>query len=353
MTGGDPLAVELALDRVEAELAAELPGHLRAFARAHAAGAPPPPAPAAARRAVAPALQALAHPALAGRGLALLRLAAPLAVEDDPAVARARAAAPTWPALAALAAARDPASRARFGRGFVELMHALHGARLAPRDPLAAAGDPRAPLEGWDAPDRAPGRAIDRAEIEATWRQLARRHGAEGRVTLVESTARPRAFIVEPGREVIAVIPARVATPAARFAVLHELGHALGGLLAPAPLPRAVDEAVASFTARALEDPAHPWYSPLAAAARARRTAIAALLDEIERALPSLGVPPSPQPPRALWDDAGAQAAYLAAEPIADGWSREPALAPAIARDAAAAQAAALAGLAPIREPAR
>src|SRR5690348_7615567 len=112
---------------MEAELAAELPGHLRAFARAHAAGAPSPPAPAAARRAPALALRALAHAELADRGLALLRLAAPIAVEDDPAVARARAAPATWPALAALAAARDAASHARFGRRFVELMHALHG----------------------------------------------------------------------------------------------------------------------------------------------------------------------------------------------------------------------------------
>jgi hypothetical protein len=194
-------------------------------------------------------------------------------------------------------------------------------------------------------PPRASRALIDRAEIEATWRELARRHGAEGRVAIVESAARPRAFIVEPGREVIVVIPARVATPAARFAVLHELGHALGGLLAPAALPRAVDEAVASYAARALEDPAHPWSSPLAAAARTRRTAIAALLDEIERALPALGAPPSLHPPRALWHDPGAQAAYVAAERIADGWSPAAPLAPAIARAAAAAARTALAAI--------
>src|SRR5689334_3933750 len=74
--GGAPLARELELERVEAELAAELPAHLRAFARAHAAGAPAPPAPAAARRArtAALALGATAEPALAARALALLRL---------------------------------------------------------------------------------------------------------------------------------------------------------------------------------------------------------------------------------------------------------------------------------------
>jgi len=343
----DPLAIELALDRAEAELAAELPAHLRAFARAHAAGAPAPPAPAVARRSSAPARRALAHPALADRGLELLRLVAPIAIEDEPAVARARAATPTWPSLAALAAARDAASHTRFGRRFVELMHALHGAPRAPQDEQGSID----PIEGWDAP----GRAVSPPEIEAVWRELSRRHGAEGRVEIVASAARPRAFVVEPGREVIVVVPVRVETPAARFAVLHELGHALGGLIAPVALPRAVDEAVASYAARALEEPAHPWHTPLAAAARIRRTAIAALLDELERALPAIVSPPAPRPPWALWHDAGAQASYVAAERIADGWSTggaqpESGLGPAIARAAELADRAALAAL---REPTR
>ncbi|HSK02410.1 MAG TPA: hypothetical protein VK932_14255, partial [Kofleriaceae bacterium] len=54
--GDPPLELELALDRIEAELAAELPGHVRAFARAHADGAKAPPAPAAARRVASAAL---------------------------------------------------------------------------------------------------------------------------------------------------------------------------------------------------------------------------------------------------------------------------------------------------------
>jgi hypothetical protein len=358
--GADPLAVELALDRVEAELVAELPAHLRAFARAHAAGAPVPPAPAAVRRAASVVLARRAAaaelPELTERGLALLRLVAPSAIEDDPAVARARAAEPAWPALAELAAARDAASRARFGRRFVELMRALGGAGGA-----GGAGDPPVvvgplgaldPIDGWDAP----GHAIDRAEIEVVWRELAQRHGAQGRVEVIASDAgRPRAFVVEPGREVIVVVPAGVATPAARFAVLHELGHALGGLLAPAALPRAVDEAVASYAARALEAPSHPWYSPLAGAARARRTVIARLLDEIERALPALEAPPPPSPraPWALWHDPGSQASYVAAEQIAEGWSSggaEAGLAGAISR---AAAVAARATIAAIREPVR
>src|SRR6266581_4354542 len=89
----DAMQAELALELVEGELAAELPAHLRAFARAHA----------------------------------LLRLVAPIAIEDDPAVARARAEPPSWPGLAALAAARDAVAQRRFGCGAIEWLHRLHG----------------------------------------------------------------------------------------------------------------------------------------------------------------------------------------------------------------------------------
>jgi len=388
------LELEMDLDRVEAELAAELPGHMRAFARAHAAGAPAPPAPAAVRRTSVAALarRAVAYPALAARGLALLRLVVPVLVEGDPAVARARAAAPMWPSLAALAAAREAASRVRFGLGFVEIVHALHGApavgapapgrheSLALREPLEPreamesreAMEPRESMEsrgplalraaleppaGWTEPDRAAG-ATGAAEIDAIWRELARCHGAAGRLELVASAAaRPRAFVVEPGREVIAVVPARVETPAARFAVLHELGHALAGLIAPAALPRAVDEAAASYAARAMEASAHPWHSPLAAAARARRTALAAALDELERAGASSTVARAPaaqdpllagtRPPWALWHDPGAQASYVRAEQIADRWAEEAGspLARRLASESAAVAGSAVAAL--------
>jgi hypothetical protein len=335
---GPPLELELALDRAWAELAAELPAHVRAFARAHAAGAPAPPAPAAAKQA-ALARRALAHPALAARGLALLRLAVPVVVEGEPAVARARAGEPSWPAYPALAAARDAASRARLGAGFLGLVHVLHGAADGAADASDAALALLEPPEGW----RARSRAIGPTEIDAVWRELARRCGAAGRLELVASErARPRAFVVEPGREVIAVVPARVETAAARFAVLHELGHALAGLLAPEALPRAVDEAAAAYAARAMESPAHPWHSPLAAAACARRTALARALDAIERgaASPPAGV----RPPWALWHDPGAQASYVRAEQLADAWAAE-AAAPATpaAPTAPAAPAAALA----------
>jgi hypothetical protein len=306
--------LELELDRFEAELAAELPAHMRAFARAHAAGEPPPPAPAPARRvsALAIALGALGQPALAARGLSLLRLAVPLIVERDAAVARARGADRAWAALGPLVAARDAASRARFGLGFIDLIHALHGSgdARAPR-PVGSLEPPA----GWKTPDR----VIGPEEIDEVWRGLAQRYGAVGRLELVPSeTARPRAFVVEPGREVLAVVPARVETPSARFAVLHELGHALAGLIVAAALPRAVDEASAAYAARSMEAADHPWHSPLAAEARGRRAALAAKLDEAER---GGATPGTAKPPWALWHDPGAQASYVRAEQIADAWA--------------------------------
>src|SRR5690349_14684127 len=112
------MQAEMALDLLDGELAAELPAHLRAFARAHADGRPPPAAPLIARLAssVRAARDAMQHEVLADRGLALLRLVAPLVIEDDPVVAAARAKPPSWPGLQELARARDAAAQAKFGR---------------------------------------------------------------------------------------------------------------------------------------------------------------------------------------------------------------------------------------------
>src|SRR5690242_20501933 len=117
----DALEAEMALDLVEGEFAAELPAHVRAFARAHADGRPPPAAPLVARLAstLGAARAALAHDVLVERGLALARLAVPLAIESDPAVTAARAAAPSWAGLTALARARDAVAQARFGCGAI------------------------------------------------------------------------------------------------------------------------------------------------------------------------------------------------------------------------------------------
>jgi hypothetical protein len=322
------LEVELALDRVEAQLASELPPHVRAFAAAYAAGKMLPAAPELAGRAstVELARRALAHASLRARGLTLLRLAAPLALERDKRVLMARTAQPSWDALAELVRARDTAAIAQFGRGASLVMHVLHG---APRPEGAVVVPPA--MEGWSAVDAAlPARAVDDA-----WRELARRHNVRGTVRIVRAEARPRAFVVEaagPRAEVIVVVPVRVDSPAARFAVLHELGHALAHLASPAGLPRALDEAVASYAARLLEEPGSPWYSPLAAAARARRGLLAHALDIVEEDLGKRGhaaardvsgVTLGARPPWALWHDPGAQAMYVEAERISQHWWTE------------------------------
>jgi len=312
------LDAEVALDRLDAELASELVPHMRAFARSYVTGGALPAAPAAMRRAssLEVARRALVHPELADRALGLLRLIVPTLLDDDPRVARARQAAATWPAMLALAAARDEAARARFGVGAVPLLHALHGSEA-----VAAAVDLPPPIEGWTMK----GAPIQVGDLVDAWGWLARRHG--GRMIHLEvGDVRPRTFVVDPRREVIVVHPEVIDTPAARFAVMHEYGHALAAFLVRADqgvLPRAVDEAVASYIARLIEhrDQVAPgWYSPHAAAARARRLAVAMHLDAIERALPAIGELPSERPPWALWHDPGAQAAYVTAEAIADRW---------------------------------
>jgi hypothetical protein len=262
------------------------------------------------------ARDACRHDVLADRALALLRLVAPLVIEDDPAVVAARAEPPSWPGLAKLAAARDAAARARFGDGAIRLLHRLHGvpevARIAHEAPGPA-------IEGWQTPD---GTVLDPTAILDAWRAIAARTGVEGNVRVDRSKrAHPRAFVVEPKREVIIVVPEEIATPAARFAVLHELGHAVVALALPAGVPRVVDEAAASYIARLAEPPSWlppKWPHERAAAARRRRLALAAMLDEVERNLPELADVPANAPPWALWNDPGAQAAYVEAEVIAD-----------------------------------
>lgn len=314
------LDAELVLDALEAELALDLPAHVRAFARAYAAGAPEPAAPPIVRRpsTVTTARRALVHPELADRALALLRLAVPVAIEDDIHVAIARATTQRdWDAYETLVHRRDAAAHARFGMRHVELMHALHGSR-SDEALLVRELPPRIP--GWLEPDG----ERSRAEIDALWIELATSHGgALGNVQILVGTdVRPRAFVVEPGREVIVALPARVTTPADRFAVLHELGHAIAALASAMPLPRVVDEAAAAYVARAMERPLGAWTSALAAPARARRLRVAQVLDGIERGGVD-AMPPTERPPWALWHDPGAQAAYVAAEALAERWAIE------------------------------
>ena len=322
----DVLDVEVALDLVEGELAAELPAHMRAFARAHADGRPPPAAPLVARLAstIDTACRACRHDVLAERGLALLRLAAPLAVESDPAVTRARAEAPSWDGLGALASARDAAARARFDCGAIELLHRLHGTDTVPV--TADPPEPGPPVDHWQDRDG----VFDPGAVDDAWQAIATRLGVSGRVRVDRAQAtgtRPRTFVIEPRVEVIVVVPNDLGTPAARFAVLHELGHAVAALVLSAGVPRVLDEAVASYVARLAEPPRSwlpaRWSSELALAARRRRASIAAALDWVERSLPAVRAPVGAAPAWALWHDPGAQASYVAAEVIADRLHRE------------------------------
>jgi hypothetical protein len=337
MEACDLVAVELRLDHVEAELATELPPHMRAFARAYARGAAPPPAPDVLQRraTLATARAALAHPILADRGLALLRLVAPIALEADVGVAAALAAQPTWDALAALARARDAAAAALFGRRAIDVLHRLHGTAGGDAgEDAAALSELPPPVTAWSEPD---GVALDDHAISHAWDTIRARHGVTGAVRFERTaSARPRTFVVQPRGEVVVVIPAQIASPAARFAVLHELGHVLAALALSAGIPRVIDEAAAAYVARLIERPGEragdavgTWYSAVAGPARARRHRLARRLDRIERALPAIVEPPAEQPPWALWHDPGAQAAYVAAEALADAIEHDIGAAPA------------------------
>jgi hypothetical protein len=315
---------------------------VRAFAHAYAGGQPSPGAPAVASRSssldLAVRALRLAPADVANRSLALLRLLAPIAIESDAAVSAARGGELSWDAWRDLAAARDAAARRRFGVDHVALMHWIHGD--APGAPLGQAAPSTvtwpAPLEGWydrEAP-------ISHAFVERAWRDLADRHGVRGTCRIVRAPeARPRAFIVEPGREVIVVL-GELATPAQRFAALHELGHAVAALLVGGTVPRVVDEAAAAFIARLVEHEGAldlPWFTPLAVPARTRRRQIAAALDAIERGATDRPTDrPIDRPPWALWNDPAAQAAYVGAESIAERWWNELGAMPAAGAFAAA-----------------
>jgi hypothetical protein len=194
-------------------------------------------------------------------------------------------------------------------------LHRLHGLDEAPVPPHDAPGPP---IDGWHAPDK----ALDHSAIVDVWHAIAARLGVTGNVRIDRAArARPRAFVIEPKLEVIVVVPDVVDSPAARFAVLHELGHAACALSLAGGVPRVLDEAAASYVARLAEPGGWlppRWESPLAAGARRRRIAIAAMLDHVERDLPAVHDVPGATPPWALWHDPGSQAAYVAAEQIAD-----------------------------------
>lgn len=312
MADRQELDIEIVLDRIEGQLDVELRIHMQAFARAYAVGTALPPAPDLAGRAstAAVARRALAFPTLKPRAIALLRLVAPIVIERDAGVVIARAGVPTWAGLRALAEARDAVASSRFNRGAIDVLHRLAGSE----ETFDATTELPPAVAGWTETDH----VLEDRAVDDAWRFLG---GFAGLEILRSDMARPRFFAVEPGSSGIAVIPRVIDTPAKRFAVLHELGHAILYLSTKQAWPRGVDEAGASYVARLLEMPElipGRWYSPLAAAARARRAQIARVLDTVERQIHEPQDPPLAKPPWALWHDPAAQAAYVRAEAICD-----------------------------------
>ena len=77
---------ELALERIEGVIAAELPAHMRSFATAYAAGQPEPAPPPCLTdmRALAVARRALGYTSMFARARELARLVGPALIEGDP-----------------------------------------------------------------------------------------------------------------------------------------------------------------------------------------------------------------------------------------------------------------------------
>jgi NAD(P)-dependent dehydrogenase (short-subunit alcohol dehydrogenase family) len=224
-----------------------------------------------------------------------------------------------------LARARDTAATALFGRRALDVLHRLYGTAAGEAATTEATPiELPPPVPAWSEPD---GIVLDDHAISHAWDTIRARHGVTGAVRFERTaSARPRTFVVQPRGEIVVVIPAQIATPVARFSILHELGHVLAALALPAGIPRLVDEAAAAYLARMIERPddgAGAWYSAVAGPARVRRHRLARVLDRIERALPAIVEPAVERPPWAVWHDPGAQAAYVAAEALADEIERD------------------------------
>jgi hypothetical protein len=334
---------ELALDRLEARLAVELPGHVAALARAYADGSAGPSPIVIGAREVDAVIAARRFDEHRARATRLLRVIAPIVIDSAPAVNAAYARERTWANWRALAAARDAQARSRFGMPHRALVHALAGVSevaVSERGTAATHADDGvdrvvqkipASIDGWN---RIGGIAMSDEHVRETWGDLD--DTCEPRVDLVgrfgtlsilrSRAAHSRTFVVERGACAMIVIPAYVDTLAKRFAVLHELGHARLWLAPVSRLqewPRAIDEAVASHVARAMETSSrvarHLSMTTedrgLATAARERRLAIARVLDAIEAGGDTGEIDAVPA---ALWDDPHAQAAYIEAERLAD-----------------------------------
>ncbi len=307
----DLLTVEMELDRLGAALA----------------GDDPPRWSAGRRRTVTRALELSG---LRTNALTLLRRHAPMWIEHEPAVAAARLTTPSWAAYHRLRAAQDAISDELFGAAWIDVLRWHGGVPAGPLPPPAAIPSMTA---GWAT-----------GSLPLPWRPLiaqwqrevfpALREGGAASIEVTFAAGRPHAQVTAGGRVQLHLRDERD-MPRAWCHLLHELGHAAAALLADGAglpfLPRAVDEAVAAWAARHLEEegsaPGLPRYdassatSPaLHAAERARRVAVAGALAHLEAQLHVGQSEGAAGLPWALWHDGGAQAAYLHAEVLAEAW---------------------------------
>jgi hypothetical protein len=318
----DELALELALDRLESELAGDEPMKWSASRK----------------EAVADALEVAS---LRARARRVLQRWAPAWIDQAPVVAAARLAPPSWAAYRKLRAAQDALASQTFDVSWIDVMR-WHGGVPAGELPAPSAipamapawlvGSLPLPWRAWiDALERAVLPELFEASAAMLGSATGSAFGGSRTVEIEFSAARPRTRVE--GRRIAIGLRDQRDMPRAWFQLLHELGHAVAAILAPAGgVPRAVDEAVASWLARHLEEPGsapalplHAYAPALHAGERARREAVAIALAHLEThahggedreapAAENAGLP------WALWHDGGAQPAYLHAERIATRW---------------------------------
>ncbi len=312
----DDFALELELDRLLAALAGEEP--LRWTA--------------ARRQGIA---KAFASATWRGRALAIVQAQLPAWIEQSPAVAAARLAPPSWPAYRRLRAAQEAMASLGFAAEWSALLRWHSGAPIAPLP--APRGLPAMHAQWIVGEAPLPWRAAAFAFEQHARAQLSGLGFAAAPLDVRFAAARPRTRVTAHRLE-LSLRDDRD-TPRAWFQLFHELGHALAAWLSPSWLPRAVDEAVAAWLARHLEEPASlpavaaHAFGALHGEERLRRTAVAIALAHLEAGdlaeRDEAATAPSPTTatatatatvPWALWHDGGAQVAYLHAEALAARW---------------------------------
>ncbi|MEZ4402268.1 MAG: hypothetical protein R3B06_19745 [Kofleriaceae bacterium] len=266
MTGLD---AELAIEAAEARVAAALDAHGSAVIRACVDGAPPPPWPAVVATPAHGRLAATHDRGWAARARTLRRWCAAARLAADPAVVAAAHGPPTVAGVAARFAALDGAARRLglgSGRRAATDLTGVAGSLAWPGATEAAAAEadpepphPTAPLPAW-----------------TTVRDHLAACADVDPAALVVVARAARAATVTRTAGAVAVFPP-VVDLASLTVAAHELGHglyaqAMVGLplgLAAAP-SRAVDEAVAAWAVRALEDVLAPAWAAVAAWRRRR-----------------------------------------------------------------------------------